>query len=64
MHIEVDRDLCEANGTCEVIAPELFRVDDDEELELLQAQPPAALVDAAKRAVDSCPRAALELLED
>ncbi len=63
MRIEVDRDLCEANGMCESIAPELFHVDDDEELQVLEAEPPAELVDAAKRAVDSCPRAALELVE-
>jgi ferredoxin len=63
VRIEVDRELCEANGACEVIAPELFRLDDDEQLELLQAEPPAELVAAAEHAVASCPRAALELLE-
>lgn len=63
MRIEVDRDLCEANGTCEALAPDLFRVDDDEELEVLQPAPPTALLDAAERAVVSCPRAALQLVE-
>lgn len=63
MRIEVDRDLCEANGTCEVLAPELFHVDDDEELELLQPEVPDAHLAAAEQAVASCPRAALQLVE-
>lgn len=61
MRVIVDRDLCEANGVCERLAPEVFRIDDDEELELLTAEPSEAQLPAVREAVAGCPRAALAL---
>jgi ferredoxin len=64
MRIQVDYDLCEANGVCVKTAPEIFRVDDTDRLHLLVAEPSAEQVELAERAVRRCPRRALSLRDD
>ena len=39
MKIVVDFDLCEANAVCMEIAPEIFQVDDNDELHILMESP-------------------------
>ena len=39
MRVIVDRDLCESNGVCEGLVPEVFRINDDDELDILQEHP-------------------------
>ena len=38
MKIAVDYDLCEANAVCMRKAPEVFRVDDDDNLDINQCR--------------------------
>lgn len=64
MKISVDYDLCEANAVCMKLAPEVFKVDDQDNLHILQENPPEALRAKMKEAVRLCPRQALSLLED
>jgi ferredoxin len=59
MRIVVNRDLCEGNAQCEKIAPEIFRVGDDDQVALLQDRPPETLRAKAEQAVRRCPRQAL-----
>lgn len=61
MRIIADHDRCEGHGLCVEQAPEVFDLDDDGELvhRFADADVPADLQDAAARAVDSCPVAAL-----
>jgi ferredoxin len=61
--VEVDRDACEANAVCAGLVPEVFEVDDEDELHILKAEVPAGLADAVRHAVRSCPKAALRLEE-
>jgi ferredoxin len=61
MHLRVDRDLCEANAVCCGLAPEVFELDDDEELLIRQPEPAADQLDRVRKAVERCPKAALEL---
>jgi ferredoxin len=63
LKIELDRDRCEGYGLCEDSAPELFAVDDEGVLELLQETVPTDLREKAKRAVEACPVAALGLAD-
>jgi ferredoxin len=55
--------VCEANGVCERLAPDVFRLNDDDELEILQPEPPEHLHAATRQAVDRCPKLALALEE-
>lgn len=61
MRIKVDFDLCESNGLCEAMAPEVFELDDDDFLQLKVEHTTPENVDNVKRAVASCPRAAITL---
>ncbi|MEB3370620.1 ferredoxin [Saccharopolyspora mangrovi] len=60
MKIVVDFDLCEANGMCEAVAPDVFEIDEDDNLHII-AEPTAELRDSIEQAVQSCPKAALSL---
>ena len=64
MKVVVDRAACEANGVCESIAPEVFRVNDDDELELLNERPGEELREKVAQAVRRCPKLALSIVED
>jgi ferredoxin len=61
--VEVDRDSCEANAVCAGLVPEVFEVDDEDQLHIRVADVPAGLADAVRHAVRSCPKAALRLEE-
>jgi ferredoxin len=61
MDLRVDRDLCEANALCTGIAPEVFDLDDEDELVLLQPQPGEELREQVEQAVASCPKQALSV---
>ena len=63
MRVEVDHGLCEANMVCEDTCPEVFRVTEDDVLEILRPEPAVELHDQVREAVDRCPKAALSLTE-
>ena len=64
MKIIVDRDLCESNGVCEGLAPTVFQINDNDELDILQENPDESLRAKVQDAVRSCPKQALTLEED
>jgi ferredoxin len=64
MRIVVDRDKCTGLGMCEAEAPDLFEVQDDGSLTVLNDQPGAGDLEAAEAAVMACPTEALTLVED
>ena len=64
MRVVVDYDVCEANGVCERLAPQVFHLDDEDNLHLLQEEPPPDLHDDVRRAVDGCPKLALSLAQE
>ena len=61
MRVEVDLGRCEAHGMCESIAPEVFRLDDDDLLHHDET-PDEALREKVQRAVASCPAQAIRLI--
>ena len=63
MRVVVDRDLCEANGICAALAPEVFDLDDEDYLHIVAPEVPPGRADAVRRAVASCPKQALRLAE-
>lgn len=64
MKIIVDFDLCEANALCVGAAPEVFNLDDEDNLHVLIEQPAQARRAEVEEAVRLCPRAAITLVED
>jgi ferredoxin len=63
MKVTVDYDLCESNGVCAGLAPEVFEVDDDDNMFILKEEIPAGLAEGVRHAVSSCPKQALRLAE-
>ena len=63
MRVRVDRDLCESNGVCVRLVPEVFVLDDDDRLRLEQECPPQALRARVEQAVRRCPKQALTIVE-
>ena len=61
MKIVVDYDLCEANAICMDIAPEIFKVDENDELQILVEKPPEELRSRVEEAVRLCPRQAISI---
>jgi ferredoxin len=63
MKVVVNRTLCEGNGNCEAKAPELFHLDDEDELQVLKDSFGEDLRARAEAAVRSCPKNALSIEE-
>lgn len=61
MKITVDRGLCASHGQCEFAAPEVFSINDDGDLEVLDATPPESERQSVEQAVRRCPNHALSL---
>jgi ferredoxin len=63
MKVVVDWDLCEANAVCMGVAPEIFRVEEDDTLTILQEHPPADMRAKVEEAVRLCPKQAISIEE-
>ena len=61
MKVTIDSDLCQGHGVCMGECPEVFEVNDDGEVTLLQEQPDAALQKKAQNAARFCPTGAISL---
>lgn len=59
--IKVDYLVCEANAVCMGLAPDVFEVDDEDNLHVLLPEPPPEMQDRVRHAVRSCPKAALSV---
>ena len=63
IRVEVDWDLCASHGQCEFAAPNVFTIDDDGELEVLDGTPPETERANVELAVRRCPTRALRLVD-
>ena len=63
MKVVVNRSLCDGNGNCAAAAPEIFALDDDDQLEVLRESFGEELRAKAEAAVRSCPKNALSLTD-
>jgi ferredoxin len=61
--IEVDWGLCESNGVCMGIIPEVFQLEDDDTLTILQDEVTPENEALVREAVRQCPRQAISITE-
>jgi ferredoxin len=61
--IDVDWDLCESNGVCMGIIPEVFQLGDDDMLSVLQDEVTPENEEPVREAVRQCPRQAISIVE-
>lgn len=64
MRIVVNRTLCESNAVCARLVPEVFVVDDDDQLRIKQAELSDVLRERVEHAVRRCPKLALSIVDD
>lgn len=62
--VELDEVRCIVSGTCEALAPRLFRLDDEGILKVLIVALDEELVELAREAVRACPSGALTFREE
>lgn len=61
MKLTVDWNLCDGNGNCTVEAPEVFQLNDDDELDVLIEEPGEDLRPKVEMAAASCPKRAIAI---
>ncbi|WP_420714049.1 ferredoxin [Gordonia sp. SL306] len=61
MKIDVNFGVCESNGLCVGAAPEVFDLDDDDNLHLLRDTVTPEIEEEVRDAVRQCPRRAISL---
>jgi ferredoxin len=63
MRVIVDETLCEANGFCESLAPDIFEIGDSDVVHIAEGTvAPDREIDV-RAAVDQCPKAALRIVD-
>jgi ferredoxin len=63
VRVIVDFDRCDSNGLCADLAPEVFRVDDDDLLDVRTDRPDERLWPAVEAAARACPKLAISLAD-
>jgi ferredoxin len=63
MKIDVDWGLCESNGVCMGIIPEVFHLDDKDMLHVLQPEVTPENEEQVRDAVRQCPRQAISIVD-
>lgn len=61
MKIVIDWDLCQGHANCTGDAPEVFRIDDDGNLQVLIEEPDESLRPKVEMAVRYCPAGAIRI---
>jgi len=62
-HFELDRNRCEGHGMCVSVAPDVFELTDDGELQILDTAAAVDHVAQARTAADACPVRALQIVD-
>ena len=60
----VDMNQCESNALCMGVAPDIFRLDDDDNLTVLDETPDESARERVLEAVRVCPKQAISVVED
>ena len=63
MKVEVNKEACIGCGACQMIAPEVFELNDDGLSEVTVEEVDKDLKDKVKSAAESCPTSAIEVKE-
>jgi ferredoxin len=61
LKVIVDDDVCQNHGQCVFAAPQVFELDEDGELVVLDDEPDESLRDAVEEAADVCPVQAITI---
>ena len=62
--VVVDYDVCESNALCEAMAPDVFELDDNDDLQVEDPTVTDENRERVEQAVAACPKSALRIVED
>lgn len=62
--VEVDFDACESNAMCEALAPDVFFLDDDDDLQVEDPTVTEENRTRVEQAVAACPKSALRIVDE
>ena len=63
MKVVVDWEICESNALCMNAAPEVFEIQPDDTLKILQEEPDESLREKVKAAAHACPKQAIQICD-
>jgi len=63
MKIVIAWDLCQGHGVCQGDAPDVFKVEEDGTLTVLQENPPEELREQVEAAAEFCPTGAITVVD-
>jgi ferredoxin len=63
MKVVIDWDRCEGNALCAKAAPAVFRVDENDQMQVILDAPPEEMRARVERAVRACPKRAISIVE-
>ncbi len=64
MRVIVDLSQCESNALCMGVAPDVFHVDDDDNLTVLNETPDDSARERVLEAVRVCPKQAISIIDE
>ncbi|MGO8870725.1 MAG: ferredoxin [Acidimicrobiales bacterium] len=64
MRVVVNMSQCESNALCMGVAPDIFELDDDDNLTVLNETPDESARDRVLEAVRMCPKQAISIEEE
>lgn len=64
IRVTIDLELCESNGVCEGLAPEIFQLDDEALPQIRVHSVTSENEELVRRAALSCPRTAIDVSSD
>ena len=64
MRVVVNMNQCESNGLCMGVAPDIFQLDDDDNLTVLNETPDQSDRERVLEAVRMCPKQAISIEEE
>ena len=64
MKVRVDELMCEGHGKCELSAPQVFKLGDDDVSQVLVDEVPEDQREAVDRAIRLCPRQAIAWVDE
>lgn len=64
MKIEVDFGLCESNGMCMGIIPDVFQLGEDDQLTVLRTGVTQETEGPVRQAIRQCPRQAISIVDE
>ena len=63
VRLTLDTEACIGVGQCELLEPDVFRLDDDDNISVFVGQPELPR-DRADKVIDKCPSGAIQIAED